>query len=40
MHGGLILQGFLASESQLEEDSSLFFLQQIIKQKRKLQDAS
>lgn len=33
MHGALILQGFLASESRSSEDSSLS--QQIIKRKRK-----
>lgn len=31
MHGGLILQGFLASESQSSKDSS--FSQQIIRRK-------
>lgn len=34
MHGALILQGFLASESRNQEDSSLS--QQIINRKRKL----
>lgn len=36
MHGALILQGFLASESQSSKDSS--FSQQIIKRKTKLWD--